>query len=334
MNDCISAPPVKGDIPRVGVVLLNWNGGEYTILCIASLKASRIPISNILVVDNASKDDSPMRIAEAFPDVELIRAGQNLGFTGGNNLGIGRLLKTGVEYIWILNNDTRVHPDCLSYLLSGMMNDPKIAAATGKILYENPSNVIWYGGARIMRYAQRAVHVGAGEIDHGQYDTPCDTPFLSGCCMLIRREAIEEVGHFNRNFFIYCEDFDWCLRALKLGKRLRYIPEAVIWHRVSASVRKNTLTESGGTASPLQHYLGTRNHLFVLRLHSGSRLRLILALILLMGKILYLTAGLIILRRWDKLCNLWRGLFDGLTRKLLADATVIEKAGDCGCKAS
>lgn len=302
--------------PKVGVVLLNWNSGRLTTACIESLLAMDSKPWRIIVIDNGSSDGSPERIAAAFPAAGILRNEVNLGFAGGSNMGICELLSAGADYIWLLNNDTKVDRGCLAALLGAMETDRGIAAATGKILYSVPADMIWYAGGVLKYWGCTAVHRGARTRDMGQFDQAEDVGFISGCCALLRREAVDEVGLLDERFFAYSEDFDWCLRARQLKLRLRYVPQAVLWHEVSASVRKNTLTSSGGTASPLAHYLATRNQLFIIRKHRESVAQAAAALLQLSGRVLYTSIGLLVLRRWDKLGSLWRGVWHGLWRNL------------------
>lgn len=307
MNDLHEQSPVK-----VGVVLLNWNGGEYTNPCIDSLLAGEVKPWRILVWDNASNDGSPDQISAQFPSVQLVRSEVNQGFALANNLAAEMLLRDGVDFIWILNNDTMVAPTCLGVLLDTMAKHPEAAAATGKILYDDPHDLIWYAGGGCSSWSLNAFHLGVGMKDVGQYDRPKTVQFISGCCMLIRRNALETYGLFDQRFFIYCEDTDWCLRIQARGGVLRYAPAATLWHRVSATMKKNTLGPSGGRVSPRQHYLTTRNQLFVIRRHARRPWQFMAALAYLLVQRLFISGGLLIFRRWEKLRALWRGITDGL----------------------
>jgi GT2 family glycosyltransferase len=301
---------------KVGVVLLNWNGGEFTIPCIQSLLASSCPPWRIVVVDNGSTDGSPDRVSACFPDVLVVRSPENIGFAAGNNAGIRRLLTDGAELIWVLNNDTEVAPDCLSVLVAEMKADPDLAAASGKILFATRPNQIWYAGADWRYWSLSAPHRGEMATDVGQFDTPTCVGFLSGCCMLVRRWAFERIGMFDEDYFAYYEDADWCLRARIAGLRLRYVPSAVLWHRVSATIRKNTLGSSGGTASPLSYFLSVRNRFLTIRRHATSPLQRVTAIALAVPGYVYVSCGLIVLRRWEKLRALWNGAAQGLRSDL------------------
>ncbi len=296
---------------RVGVALLNWNGGEFTIPCVESLLASDLQPWRIVVVDNASTDGSPDAIAARFPEVRLIRNERNLGFAGGTNVAIRALLAEGADPIWILNNDTVVDPACLRELSLALERDPGVAAVTAKIYRESPPDVLWYGGGDWTRWSFAARHLGEGERDRGQCDRADDVSFMSGCCILVRAAALRQVGLLDERFFAYYEDGDWCLRASAKRLRLRYVPSAVLWHKGSASVRKNTLGQSVGFASPFALYLETRNRIWVLRDHAGRPVPYLTALAALGYRCLYLSAAFTVLRRFEKLRAVWRGVRDG-----------------------
>jgi GT2 family glycosyltransferase len=301
---------------RVGVVLVNWNTTDFTVRCIQSLLAGVVPPREIVVVDNASRDDSIQVPLRAYPTVELIRNHTNLGFTGANNIGIKWLLSRDIEYIWILNNDTIVSPACLKELLTGINLCPNMGAVSGKILYEEPSNLIWFGGAVWNCTTFRGRHEGMNEVDRGQCDAAKELQFLDGCCILTRTEVLEEVGLFDDRFFAYHEDIDWSLRARSKGHRLGYVPSAILWHRVSASTELLPRSPWGGHTHPMLTYLTSRNTLYLIRKHCKSSLHAVAPLFFFFCSLIYGTVGLIALGRWDKLISLWRAGKDGLLDKL------------------
>jgi hypothetical protein len=204
---------------RIGVVLLNWNGAEFTVPCLQSIFASVRRPWKIVVVDNVSTDGSPDLLESSFPTVTILRNPRNLGFAGGNNVGIRHLLAEA-DLVWILNNDTEVHPQCLGMLVAQLDADPGLAAVSGKILFASPPDRIWYTGAQWRWWSLTASHRGAMEQDVGQYNIPGDVGFISGCCMLVRAVDLKQVGALDERYFVYDEDAEWCLRALKAGLKL------------------------------------------------------------------------------------------------------------------
>ena len=300
----------------VGVVLVNWNGAEHTIPCVESLLAGSVRPDSIVVVDNASQDDSADRIAERFPGVTLIRNSHNLGFTGGNNIGIDRLLTSGSAYLWILNNDTTVDKECLSVLKTHLDAHPDVSACSGKITYAEPQNLIWYAGATYDPWTVQSRHRGEGENDVGQYEQTADVPFISGCCMFVRREAVERVGVFDDRFFAYYEDSDWCRRAIRTSHRLQYVPSAIVRHKVSATVGRVKARETAGTTSPFSVYITNRNRLFMIRKHAAGVLQMGTAVLAYACWLFYYGTALVVLGRFQKFGALVMAAYDGALRPL------------------
>jgi len=301
---------------KVAVLILNWNGIDFTVPCINSLFAGSIQPSKIFVVDNASIDNSVNILKTSFETIELIENQCNLGFAGGNNVGFLKIMSENYDYIWVLNNDTVVDTNCLCNLLEVMENDKGIAAATGKILYEGTADLIWYAGSKINYRRLKSWHIGALQRDKGQFDVPRDVPFISGCSMFLRKSTLEKTGFFDNNFFAYSEDFDWCLRAGDLGLRLRYIPKAKLYHKVSATFNKIAFYKDGGTSSPLAIYLTTRNRMYIIRKHAKGAFHFFSATIDYMVWNIYYGTGLIILFRMQKFKYLIKGIADGCLNNL------------------
>ena len=301
---------------RVGVILLNWNSGEFTIPCIASLLAGEVVPWRILVWDNASADGSAERIQAQFPEVTMIRSPTNIGFTGGSNAGIGQLLREGAEAVWILNNDTIVDKGCLRELLAVLGRHPEAAVATGKILYKQAPDRLWYAGGELESCGFGGRHRGIGDIDRGQYECEAAVGFASGCCMLVPAPVFQVLGLFHGLYFAYHEDVEWCWRARERGALLWYAPRAVLWHDVSASMKKNTLKPGAGTISAQAHYLEARNRIFTMRLHARGGGRKVLGAGCFVLRSGWLLTGLALRGRGAKIRGLLRGIRDGLMTDL------------------
>ena len=256
--------------PKVGVALLNWNGYADTAVCLMSLRASEFRPARILVFDNGSTDGSAERLEAEFPEIELMRGGANLGFAEGNDRAVQALLAAGMDHVWVLNNDTRVEPGCLGALVAALEADPAIGAASAKIWFMDERKPLCYAGARCRSWTFAVEWRGLWETDAGQYDRPEDVQILTGCCMLIRAETIRRIGLFNREFFAYGEDLDWSLRARAAGIRLRYVPQAQLWHKMFGASQKDG-RPAVRKSSPRVEYLMTRNFIWVVRLHSRPR---------------------------------------------------------------
>lgn len=302
--------------PKIGVVLLNWNTPDLTIDCLHSLARSTVTPWKILVVDNASRGDDADQIEAAFPDVHLIRNAENTGFVGGNNQGIEVLLNAGADAIWVLNNDTEVAPDCLEHLLACLGGDDGaegVGVATHRMLYDDPPDRLWFAGGRIS-WSFSSSHEGFNKTEGVFHDPERDIDFATACSILVRRRVFEQIGGFHPAFFAFAEDLEWCVRLRKAGIRIRYTPAARLWHKVSSSYKKNTLT-SGGTVSAFSHYVSARNRWFVLRLHAPGW-RGILPRLRYFAMHAYLLLGLTIRRRKEKIRMLIKGFREGWTTEL------------------
>ena len=216
------------------IIVLNWNGWRDTLDCLTSLQNLDYP-NHPIVVDNASTDDSVAQIRAAFPTIDLVQSLTNLGFAGGCNLGIRRSLGRGADYVWLLNNDTKVHPHALRALVERADSDPKIGAV-GSAIYSmrTPAQLQVWGGGHVDFYFGRALHLSRpAPPQHIQY--------LTGTSLFLKREAVDSVGLLDEGFFMYWEDTDYCFRLRKAGWRLAVAEESKIWHKEQGSVGKKSL---------------------------------------------------------------------------------------------
>lgn len=249
--------------PLVAIIVLTWNQRDLTLDCLASLKAMHYPVDRLLliVVDNGSADGTAQAIRERYPDVVVLENGENLGFAEGNNIGIRYAMEHGAEYVMLLNNDTVVDTTMLTNLLDISESDPTIGIVGPKMLYFEPPDVIWSAGNRIDWATGGLIRLQAEQLDNAADETPADVDYITGCGICLRRAVIEQVGMLDPRFFIYYEESDWCLRAQQAGWRVVYVPQARLWHKVSAAM---------GTASPATDYYMARNVLlFIVKHQSG-----------------------------------------------------------------
>lgn len=242
--------------PRVTAVVLNWNGLEDTTACLASLAEADYPSLEVVVVDNGSTDGSPGLLRQRFPRVALLETGENLGYAGGNNVGLRYALERGADYVLLLNNDTEVAPGFLRRLVEAAEADPRVGVVGPTIYYYDRPDVVWSAGGAIDWRRGRTRMVGLDEPDRGQFGTaPREVDFVSGCAMLVRREAVERVGLLDERFFLYYEEVEWCVRIRRAGFRILHVPGAHIWHKIPSDGRE---------ASPMVHYYMSRNRLLFL----------------------------------------------------------------------
>lgn len=244
---------------KIGIVIVNWNGWQDTVECISSLQKISIPHDwhvEIVVVDNASTDESLGKIKKEIQKYKkdnsgiiMIESERNRGFSGGNNLGIELLLGKKCDYVVLLNNDTFVDKGFLTHLINGAIGQnyqiagPKIYFAPGfeyhgQYSKEEKGKVIWYAGGMIDWNNVYSTHRGVDMVDVGQFNTSTQTGFISGCCMLVKREVFETIGQLDDNYFMYLEDVDFCIRARKAGFKLGFVPDSVVWHKNAQSSDK------------------------------------------------------------------------------------------------
>ncbi|WP_298267865.1 glycosyltransferase family 2 protein [Geobacter sp.] len=254
----------------VYIIVVNWNNWKDTVECVESCRRLAYPEVRLLVVDNGSTDDSVEKLRRRFPDLELILTGMNLGFAGGNNVGIRYALEHGADYIWLLNNDAIVDPNALTALVCVAEENELVGMVGSKIPFFEKPHLLWYAGAVLdTEKPYRSGHRGLGEEDRGQYDVPEQTGYVTGCSLLVRRQVVEEIGLLDEGLFLYFEDSDWCARARRAGWKLFYAPQSVVLHKVSSSI--------GGAGSPFMRYYLARNLLyFVAKNYPGTLFRTVL----------------------------------------------------------
>lgn len=299
--------------PMVAVILLNWNNAHFTAPCIRSLEKSDYSNVQIFVVDNGSADGSPDALRKDFPRITLVRNDKNLGFAGGNNVGIRAALENGAEYVLILNNDTEVDPSLIRELVAVCEADHSCGISTPKMYFMNPPNLIWFAGSNVNLWTGSSNHVGCGEIDHGQFDAVTEPAFATGCCLLVRANLLKKLGGFDESFFIYSEDVDLSLRYRKAGYRIVFNPRAKLWHKESGTMAKAG-GGPGAKQSPLQHYLKARNGIFVVRRHASLIQKIIsypMCTLRMGRRFLYRVLEC----DWDSARSTARGLLEGFRRE-------------------
>lgn len=241
--------------PAISIVVLNWNGLADTLACIESLR--RLTYSNyrIIVVDNASSESSlpALRQATAMPGTELVEAGTNLGYAGGNNLGIRRALDHHAEFVLVLNNDTIVDPELLNELVAAAETHPSTGCFGPWILYLHDRERVWFTRSEWSTEKLAFTAPGKGKLASELIREDADTEYVCGAALFFRSNVARRIGLFDERFFLVYEDSDWCCRARKAGFACLSVPSARVWHKVAASFD----TED----SPLRTYFSARNRL-------------------------------------------------------------------------
>ena len=233
--------------PRVLLIVVNWNGRAYLEGCLSSLLALDYADFSVVVVDNASTDGSPDFVQERFPEVELIRSPQNLGYGGGANLALRTCL---AEVAVVLNTDISVPPDWLARLVEPLMGDPAIGIAGSKLYYPG-GRTLQHAGGYITAPQAWPGHYGLHAEDQGQHDALRDVDYVIGAALAVKRTTLEQIGLFDEGYFLYYEDVDLCLRARRAGKRVVYVPGAWLTHLESVTTIK-------GSAAYLQQFFRGR----------------------------------------------------------------------------
>lgn len=237
--------------PKIIVILLNWNGKKDTLECLASLNQVDYPNFLSIVVDNGSADDSVEAIRTSFPNTPIFETKANLGFAGGNNVGIEWAMRQHAEWILLLNNDTTVAPDFLKAFIAAAHEQPKAKILGAKILrYHHPHIVDHLGGFWNPKLGE-FLCPESGQKDHIYFNMqPVD--YVCGAALLMHRSVPEIIGLLEPNFFLFWEESDFCLRAKKAGLEVWTAPQAKIYHKVSSSF-------TGG--KPHMHYFWWRSRL-------------------------------------------------------------------------
>ncbi len=232
---------------KIAAVILNYNGYADTIEAIESVKHSTVPV-DIILVDNASPNGDGEKFKEDLKGIKLILSEQNLGFSGGNNLGIQYALDEGYDYIVLLNNDTEIKPDMFVELVK-YADDNTVTAPLMYQYYDREK--IWYGGGHFLNKKGTAICEHENETEINMSNRYCT--FAVGCCMCIPAAVFRTVGLWDESFFMYVEDDEFNLRLNIHGVNILLVPSAVLWHKAGAS--------SGGKLSKFTVYYYTRNRL-------------------------------------------------------------------------
>ena len=242
---------------EVSIITINYNGLEDTCALIET-----IPFNDkmeVIVVDNASKNQEAETISQRYPQVKVIQSNKNLGFAGGNNLGIQAAQG---KYLFLINNDTFFKEFNIQALIDRMESSPEIGVVCPKIRFAWGNNPIQFAGySKLSKISVRNHAIGFNEDDHGQHDSPHPTPYAHGAAMFIRRDAIDKVGLMPECYFLYYEELDWSMMFTRVGYQIWYEPTCTIYHKESQATGQN---------SPLRTYYLTRNRLLLVRRNPQS----------------------------------------------------------------
>lgn len=253
---------------KTGIVILHYQSSENTLDCLKSITADLTNKKDVVffIIDSGRTFTIPGSL-KTIENLHLIRTNENTGYALGMNLGIKKGLEIGCEYIILLNNDIISPPNLVSKLVSFATNHQDMGAVSPKIYFAKGhefhkerykkseiGHVLWYAGGKIDWQNVYVSHRGVDEVDHGQYQKTQETDFVTGCCMLIKREVIEKVGLFDEKYFLYFEDVDYSVRIKRQGYHLSYYPDVHLWHKNASS--------SGGAGGKTSIYYQNRNRFY------------------------------------------------------------------------
>ncbi len=256
-------------LPRVAVIILHYNNSPHTQECLKSLNnitADSLNLKIYLINYGGKSIGAGRLLQQVYKNIEIITQAGNLGYAKANNVGIKKALKSGAEYIVLLNNDTLLSKDFLTSLISYMQTNSKTGCISPKIYFAKGyeyhkkrypvsqlGKIIWYAGGRIDWQNMNAFHIGVDQYDQKQFDRITYTDFATGCCLVIRAQVIKQVGYLNEDLFLYWEDSDFSFRAKQAGWDIKYYPGSYIWHKNAGA---------SAVGSNLHNYYMSRNRLW------------------------------------------------------------------------
>lgn len=253
--------------PNIQIILVNYKSADDTIECIKSLEAMTYSNAEYIVVNNyAPEYDKLNNFIMGIEKCTLIETGSNLGFSGGNNVGIKMALNRECDYILLLNNDTIVTSEFLEPLVACANSHGKAGIVTGKIMYHFDPDLVWYAGGEISFTGGYIDHYGYNRKNSELNDDNNDKKisFATGCLWLIPVNVIEQVGMLSEEYFLYSEDTDYCCRIMQNKFQIWYTPKSVIYHKVSAS---------SGNNSKVTQYYSVRNDYYVFSKYAPKNIK-------------------------------------------------------------
>lgn len=251
----------KGKImPKVFVLILNWNGRDLTIECVNSVLSSDYPEFEVVVIDNGSVDGSVYALQEKFGKrITVIKNRRNLGYARGFNVGLRYgFIEKGADYCLVMNNDTIIDAKAITELVKIAEADSRIGFVTGKVYFYDEPNVLQTVGKKEDPIRWNGDHIGFGEVDNGQYDKIGERFFADDIFTLVSKNLYREIGGYNPMFFLQGEEYDWQARAKAKGFKIMYTPNAKLWHKVSMTLGKQSAKKA---------YYDARNPMLVILFH-------------------------------------------------------------------
>jgi GT2 family glycosyltransferase len=293
---------MESSSPLVSIITVNYNSTEVTVELLQSIRRLSYPSLEVIVVDNASRDDPSERLRDTDPEVTVIVSAVNLGFSGGNNLGI-RAARG--QYLFLVNNDTELTEGLIEGLLDVFRRRPDAGMACPKFHFFYHPNIIEYAGYNALNvWRGSCTMVGNKEKDDGQYDVEGSTPFAHGGAMMIPAAVVKAVGEMPECYFLYYEELDWSEQIKRKGYKIYYQPHALIYHKESMSVGKKSLVKT---------YYHSRNRILFMRRNVGPVALAAFTLYFTFFTIPKNSLVFLVRRELDHFRAFWRGVFWNLS---------------------
>lgn len=237
------------------IITVNFHQVEVTIDFLKSVAKSYSPKDvEIIIVDNGAEKNMELIFQPHFSNIKYIQSKENLGFAGGNNLGIKQAKG---DYIFLLNNDTEIPAGCMETMIRELEVNDKIGLLSPLLLYFDQKDLVQYAGFTPMNYlVARNAYVGQFEKNTGQFDKTYQTGFCHGAAVMCRKMDLQKAGLMDETYFLYYEELDWCEKFMRIGKQIWFTGKTYVYHKESISV---------GRASPLKIYFNTRNRMLFIR---------------------------------------------------------------------
>jgi GT2 family glycosyltransferase len=300
-------------LKNVAIVIVNWNSFDLTKDTLLSLQKSNFQNFDCIVVDNGSADNSAEQLKNLFPEIILLLAGENKGFTGGNNIGMQYALDKGYEFIMMLNNDVEVDPNFLNPLVQKLKANEKMGAVQPLIYFHHDKNLIWNAGTTFNPLLGICATPNYNQRDHShaQMQVQKKIDWITGCAFMIRASVLKQIGLLKEGFFIYYEDVDLSFRIKLAGYSLGYEPSSVIYH-IAGMSHKSKEKGKEGFVSAKVHFLNARNKIWFLKQHTPLWAA---PTVILFNAFYFFSIGFyfIFRARWQKWKAWNKGIWEGLT---------------------
>ena len=291
----------------VCIITTAWNQVDKTMACLETIEAQEYAGVSTLLVDNGSTDDTVEQVSKKYPQVKIITLPENLGPTGGYNVGFRQALADDFNLIFLVNNDTLLAPDCVSLLVDEAMTSSDIGLLMPKIYYADDPNRIWSVGGWENPWNMEVERPGENQIDHGEWEETIDIDDAPFCAVMLTRTLLETVGLPDERYFLYYEDRDFSRRVQEARFRLRLVPAAHMWHAVSSS--------SGGSDSPNERYWMARSGVLFFRKNNQMKARWFIVIPWRAASAMRTTIKLIRKGKFESVKAYWLGLWHGVMER-------------------